>query len=140
MKDRTLPNHWISIPNSQAAVRADGVEIRYDERYAALVVRSTIGHELTQRIRGQSRTRPRLFRYLDAAAAAADAIWPFDHEPAFRLVANKRDWRKPINGVVTGEKLPAVIRAIKALTGCDSTVSVEPDGRFRIATTGAPDG
>lgn len=140
MKDRSLPEHWITIGNGQMAVRIDGVEIKYNQRYEALLVLSTSGTVLSQRTKGQSRTRPRLFRYLDAAAAAADAMWPFNHEPAFRLVADQQDWRKPINAVVRGDKLAAVIRAVKVMTGCDCIVSVEPDGHFRIKTVGVPNG
>lgn len=131
MKSHQLPKHWVIYGNAAGAVRTDGVEIcRQHGADSALIVHrdnATLGDP-----------HPRRFRRLNAAAAAADAAWPLkvDHTPAFRLVADPKDWRKPIDAVVSSDVLGAVVSAIHFFTGCDTIVAVEPDGRFRVRTMG----
>lgn len=141
-RDRNrLPEHWVYLGDRQAAVRSDGVEIVRDRQYknGPFVIVSRRGQVYTQMTgRGVQHPRPRLFRYLDAATATADRVWPMaiDQEPAFRLVANKDDWKGPINAVVAAEKLVAVIKAIKFYTGADTTVAVQGDGQMQVTSVG----
>ena len=137
MKDRSLPKHWIVVGDCAGAVRMDRVEVAMHERYNALVVRNAAGESLNQWVGSTGvQTRPKLFRYLDAAVKAADREWPLfvDHEAAFRLVGDVHDADKPIDALVTDDKLAAVVRAIKVFTGQDATVSVETSDQFRVRT------
>ena len=141
MRDRNkVPANWrrIGEGNRMVAVRDDGVEVVRDPTYAKApyVINDIAGNPYSQTGRG-GRERPRLFRYLDAATAAADRVWPMavDYETAFRLVANQDDWRAPIDTVVPADKLVAVIKAICFYTGTETTVIVEKD-RFRVKSVG----
>lgn len=137
MKDRSLPKHWIVVGENMGAVRTDQVEVTMHERYNALVVRNAAGESLNQWVGSTGvQTRPKLFRYLDAAVKAADRAWPLfvDHESAFRLVGDIHAVDKPIDALVSDDKLAAVVRAIKVFTGQDATVSVESEDQFRVRT------
>jgi hypothetical protein len=142
MRDRNkVPVNWrrIGEGDRMVAVRDDGVEVVRDPTYsnAPYVIINMAGRAYSQIGRG-GLERPRLYRYLDAATAAADRVWPmaFDHETAFHLVADKNDWRAPIDKVVPAEKLVAVIKAICFYTGTETTVTVEKDNRFRVKSVG----
>ena len=144
MRDRNkVPSHWQRIGEGRhmAAVRCDGVEVLHDYRYSGspYVIQNLRGQVYCQMTgRGVQRPRPRLFKYLDAATAAADRLWPLtiDHQPAFQLVANKDDWRAPIDAIVPADKLVAVLKAIAHFTATEATVSVEGNGFFRVKSVG----
>lgn len=140
MRNRNkVPLHWVRIGDSAGAIRDDHVEVRREPTYkqSPFILVSATGEIYSQHVRDGTR-RPRLFRYLDAATATADRVWPLavDHAPAFWLVANKDDWKGPINATVPPDKLLAVIKAIKFFTGADTTVAVQGNGQMYISSVG----
>lgn len=140
MRDRNkVPAHWIRIGADAGAVREDHIEVRRDPTYkhSPYILLNATGEVYGQTVRDGT-IRPRLFRYLDAATATADRVWPLavDHAPAFNLVANKDDWKGPINAMIAPDKLLAVIKAIKFFTGADTTVAVQGDGQLQITSVG----
>lgn len=136
-----LPDHWRVYRYTGTAVRSDGVKIVHDRRYhkRTLVIENILGEVYSQAVRGQH-ARPRLFKYLDAAAAVADRIWPIvgahEHEVAFRLVADPDDWKRPIDATVPANRLADVVKAINFYTATETTVSVLADGQFRVKSIG----
>jgi hypothetical protein len=134
-----LPDHWKVYADTGTAVRSDGARVVRDRRFVvnSLVIENNRGEVYSQSVRGQH-SRPRLFKYLDAAAATADRIWPLgeQHELAFRLVADPDDWKKPIDAIVPANRLTDVVKAIQFYTATETTVSVLADGQFRVKSIG----
>ena len=133
-----LPDHWTVYADTGTAKRTDGVRILHDRSYGnALVIENLSGQVYSQSVRG-GHSRPRLFKYLDAAADAADHVWPLveKHELAFHLVADPVDWRRPIDAIVPAAKLVDVVRAIQYYTATETIVSVATNGQFRVQSIG----
>lgn len=134
-----LPEWW-RLHTDLTAVRSDGARVIRDSAFlhSPYIVQDNRGQTLIQTGRTSLVRRPRLFRYLRSAIETVDTVWPLNpHAAAFALVADPDDWRKPIDAIIPTDRLTDVIKAIHYFTAVtEATVTVQPDGRFRVKSIG----